>query len=99
MSRKRKKQRPLSKQKWNKQIKIYHNKGSEHFLLVVAERGDYVSGHDLTTHPILNIKGYPKKKYLKLHKNPNPKDPRDSYLNKHLRKNIKNIFQILEESV
>ena len=85
-------QKPLNKQKWNKQIKIYHNKGSGHFLLGVAEKGDYVADHDLTTHPILNKIGKPKKKYMLLSKNPNPKDLRKSYLNKHLRKNITRHF-------
>ena len=89
MSKKKKHQKPLNYRKWNKQIKIFHNKGSKHFLLVIALRGNYVAGHDLTTHPSLNKDGNPKKKYLKLYKNPNPSDKRNSYLDKHLRINIR----------
>ena len=92
MSKKKKHQKPLNRQKWNKIIKIYHNKGSEHFLISIATRGDYAAGHDLTTHPSLNKNGFPKKKYMLLHKNPNPLDKRKSYINKHLRKNIKMHF-------
>ena len=90
---KKKIQKPLSKQKWNKRFKFYHNKGSGHFLLGVAERGDYAAGHDLTTHPSLTISGRPKRKYLRLNRNPNPEDSRTSYINKHLRKDIKKSFE------
>ena len=86
---KKKIQKPLSKQKWNKQIKIYHNKGSEHFLLGIAEKGDNVAGHDMTTNPSRRSNGKPRKKYLELLKNPNPEDSRKSYIDKKLRKNIR----------
>ena len=86
---KRKYQKPLNKQKWNKQIKFYHNRTTQHFLLGVARRGDYVAGHDMTSHPLLTLNGKPKSKYLTLSKNPNPDDNRISYINKHIRKNIK----------
>ena len=66
--------------------------GSKHFLLGSAERGDYVAGHDLTTHPSLNKTGKPKRKYLELLKNPNPEDERVSYINKHLRKDVNKHF-------
>ena len=91
--KKRKNQKPLNKQRWNKQIKFYHNKGSGHFFLCVGYRGDYVAGHDLTTHPTLNRKGKPKNKYIALFKNPNPNDKRKSFMDKHLRKNLKIHFQ------
>ena len=90
---KKKIQKPLSKQKWNKQFKFYHNKGSEHFLLGVAERGGCAAGHDLTTHPSLNKNGKPKRKYLELTKNPNPEDSRVSYINRRLRKDVKRFFE------
>ena len=90
---KNKKQKPLLKQKWNKHFVFYHNKGTLHFVLGVAKRGDYVAGHELTTHPSLNKNGKPKKKYILLQKNPNPGDVRNSYADKHLRKNIRVHFQ------
>ena len=76
------------KQNWNKQIKIYHNKGSGHFLVGVASKALIVAGHDLTTHPDLYKNKEPKKRFLKLYKNPNPEDKRTSYLNKKLRTNL-----------
>ena len=75
--------------KWNRQIKFYHNLGSKHFFLSVARKGDTVAGHDMTTHPSLTNKGLPRKKYIKLFKNPNPKDQRDSYIDKKLRTNVR----------
>ena len=89
MRKRSKMQKVTLKQSWNKQIKFYHNKGSAHFYLGVGKKGDYVAGHDLTTHPSLNKKGQAKKKYLKLTKNPNPEDKRNSYVDKKLRKNVK----------
>ena len=83
----------LFKQRWNKQYKLYHNKGSEHFYLGVALRGDFVAGHDMTTHPSLNKRGKPKRKYIVLIKNPNPKDDRTSYVDKFLRKNVRKHFE------
>ena len=81
-------QKPTLIQRWNKQIKFYHNKTSKHFYLGTYIRGDYVAGHDMTTHPELKKNGKPKNKYLQLKKNPNPSDTkRKSYIDKHLRKN------------
>ena len=82
-------QKPLLQQKWKKQEAFYHNQTSKHFFLGVAKRGDTLAGHDMTTHPSLNKGGKPKKRYLKLQKNPNPKDNRDSYIHRKLRKNVR----------
>ena len=86
-------QKPTNKQKWNRQIKIYHNKASCHFYLGVAKRGDCVAGHDMTTHPSLTKSGDPKKKYIALSINPNPSDKRKSYIDKKLRKNVNVHFE------
>ena len=88
---KRKMQKPINRQRWNKQIKFYHNKTSKHFFLGMAKRGNKLAGHDMTTHPTLNNRGLPKKKYLLLVKNPNPHDNRNSYVDKKLRLNV-NIY-------
>ena len=85
-------QKPTYKQKWNKQIKFFHNKGSQHFFLSTGQKRCFVMGHDLTTHPALNKKGNPKRKYIELRNNPNHKDKRTSYVDKHLRKNISIYF-------
>lgn len=90
---KKHKQQPVNRQKWNKQIKFYHNKTSNHFFLSVAKRGDYVAGHDMTTHPTLTKSGVPKKRYLKLIHNPNPNDSRNSYIHKKLRKDVRIHFE------
>ena len=92
--KRRKIQKPSYYSKWNKKIDFYHNKTSQHFLLGVAKRGDFVAGHDMTTHPSLRKKdNKPKKKYLELVKNPNPNDSDRSYIDKKLRKNIKMHFE------
>ena len=89
---KRKNEPITKKRKWNRQIKFYHNKGSGHFLLGIAEKGDYVAGHDLTTHPSLKKEGQPKNKYYQLNKNPNLEDKRISFINKRLRKDVRKHF-------
>ena len=86
---KTKKQKPFTKQKWNKRIVFYHNKGSNHFFLSVAKRGDFVAGFDMTTHPSLTISGNVKRKYIVLIVNPNPNDYRASYVDKKFRSNLK----------
>ena len=86
-------QRPTLKQKWNKQLKCYHNKGSGHFLLCVAKKTTKVAGHDLTTHPSLTKNNSPKNKYIALTNNPNLDDTRISYINKKLRKNVDLYFK------
>ena len=91
--KKEKTQKPLNKQKWNKGFNFYHNKSSQLFLLTIANRGDYVAGHDMTTHPSLNKDKKPKKKYMLLHKNPNSKDQSNSYVNKKLRIPIKRHYE------
>ena len=89
---KRKMEPATKKRKWDRQIKFYHNKGSMHFYLGVARKGDYIAGHDMTTHPSLTFNGTVRKKYLKLYKNPNPNDNRDSYIDKKLRSNVNVYF-------
>ena len=89
----RKIQRPLNRQKWRRQEGFYHNKTSQHFFLGTAKRGDALSGHDMTTHPSRTSQGKPKKKYMKLFKNPNPNYMRDSYIDKKLRINVKIYFE------
>ena len=92
--KRRKMQRPIGYCKWNKRIDFYHNQTSQHFLLGVARRGDFVAGHDMTTHPSLRKKdNKPKKKYLELANNPNPNDSNKSYIDKKLRKGIKIHFE------
>lgn len=84
--RKRKKiQKPIVQNRWNKQTDIYHNKGSRHFLLGVAKRGDYALGHDMTTSPSLTKDSTPRKRYFALSKNPNPYDKRKSYIHRNPR--------------
>ena len=78
-------QKPITCNKWNKQTEIYHNKGSKHFLLSVESRGDYAFGHDMTTSPSLTKDNQPRKRYMALYKNPNPKDKRTSYIHKNPR--------------
>ena len=90
--KRRKIQLPTNNKKWNRHFAFYHNMGSKHFLLGVAEKGDHIAGHDLTTHPSLNKNNKPKRKYLKLVRNPNSRDKRVSYINKHLRKDVKKHF-------
>ena len=89
----RKNQKPLIKQKWNKRIVFYHNKGSKHFFLSIGKRGVYVMGFDMTTHPSLTKKHRVKKKYIALVINPSPHDRRISYIDKKLRINIKIHFE------
>ena len=90
---KKKIQKPFYLQKWRKQETFYHNNTSQHFFLGVAKRGDTLAGHDMTTHPTLYKNGKPKRRYLKLKKNPNPKDNRASYLHRKLRKNVRMHFE------
>ena len=90
---KTKKQNPIAKQRWSKRIVFYHNKGSNHFFLSVARKGDYVAGYDMTTHPSLTIDNRVKKKYLVLTANPNPNDSRQSYIDKKFRNNVKEHFK------
>lgn len=90
---KKKYRKILKKQKWNWQIKFYHNRVSGHFLLGVAKRGDYIAGHDMTTHPSLKNNGKPRKRYLELSENPNPNDIRPSFIYKKLRKDIRVHFE------
>ena len=85
-------QKPFYKQRWKRRNRFYHNKASQHFFLSVAKRGNSLAGHDMTTHPSLNHLGKPKRKYFKLFKNPNPKDSRESYMDKKLRFNVKIYF-------
>lgn len=93
LSRKKRVQKVSQKRRWTRQIKFYHNKGTKHFLLAIAKKGFYVAGHDMTTHPSLNKYKKPKKKYLALSSNPNPKDQRISYIDKKLRVNIRVYFE------
>ncbi len=87
--KKKKYQKPLMKQKWNKQTKFYHNLTSKHFILTIASKGDYVAGHDMTTHPSLKRNGKIKRKYILSKTNPNPNDKRQSYVDRKLRIGLK----------
>ena len=91
--KRRKIQRPTFLNKWNRRITFYHNKSSRHFLLGIAKQGDYIAGHDMTTHPSLKKCLKPKKKYFRLSRNPNPNDERVSYVDRKLRKNIRFHFE------
>ena len=54
--------------------------------LSVFIKSDYFAGHDMTTHPPLKKQdGKPKSRFICLTSNPNPDDPRISFINKHLR--------------
>ena len=78
-------ERPLDERKWERENKIYHSKGSEHFFYGTKRISDYIAGHDMTTHPSLTKNKKPRKRFMKLTTNPNPDDKRTSYLNRHLR--------------
>ena len=47
----------------------------------------------MTTHPTLNKNGKPKRRFLKLTKNPNPNDSRNSFIHRKLRKDVKIHFE------
>ena len=86
---KRKIEKPYIKKKWQKRTKFYHNKGSLHFLWSIANKGDVVAGHDMTSHPAVNkTTGKPKRKYMEV-KNPDPGSDKQSFINKKLRKDLK----------
>ena len=89
----RKIQKPSNQQRWVRKIVFYHNKASQHFFLSVARRGNTLAGHDMTTHPSLTSLGKPKRKYIELFQNPNPKDMRKSYIDKKLRFNVRIYFE------
>ena len=79
-------EKPLSKHKWRKENKFYHNDASKHFYYGVARKNDSIAGHDMTSHPTLKKKdGTPKKKFVKLSRNPDPNDNKPSFINRTLR--------------
>lgn len=86
MRKRNKIEKPLMLHGWSLNLKLYHNKSSQHFYLGVFLKSDYVAGHDMTTHPLLNkVDGKPKSRFIPLNNNPNVEDIRISYINKHLR--------------
>ena len=69
-------------------LRFYRDIKSGHPYMSISKNGNKYYGHDMTSHPSLKDNGSPRKKYVKMHRNPNPDDKRVSYYSRKIKRVI-----------
>lgn len=75
-------------------LRFYRDSKSGHPYMSISKNGNKYYGHEMTSHPSVRESGKPRKKYVKMHKNPNPDDKRISYYNMNVKRIINIDFRL-----
>ncbi len=75
-------------------LRFYRDSKSGHPYMSISKNGNKYYGHEMTSHPSVREGGKPRKKYVKMHKNPNPDDKRISYYNRNVKRIINIDFRL-----
>ena len=75
-------------------LRFYRDSKSGHPYMSISKNGNKYYGHEMTSHPSVRESGKPRKKYVKMHKNPNPDDKRISYYNRNVKRIINIDFRL-----
>ena len=67
-------------------VRFYYDQKSKHPFMSISIHKTNAYGHEMTTHPSLNIHNLPREGYVRLRKNPNPNSKAKSYYHRSIKK-------------